>query len=52
VGVEIYRTRPDWPWGSPSLLYIGYRVCFPMVKRPGRGIDHPSPLSAEVKVRI
>jgi hypothetical protein len=19
-------TRPDWPWGPPSLLYGGYRV--------------------------
>jgi len=19
-GGEIFRTRPDWPWGSPSLL--------------------------------
>ena len=49
---EIYRTRPDRPWGSRSLLYNGYRVCFPMVKRPGRGIGHPSPLSAQVKVRV
>jgi hypothetical protein len=23
---EIFRTRPDWPWGPPSLLYNGYRV--------------------------
>ena len=23
---EISRTRPDWPWGPPSLLYNGYRV--------------------------
>ena len=52
VGGEIYHTRPDWPWGSPSLLYNGYRVCFPGVKRPGRGIDHPSPLSVEAKVRV
>ena len=21
-----FRTRPDWPWGSPSLLYNGYLV--------------------------
>ena len=21
-----FRTRPDWPWGPPSLLYNGYRV--------------------------
>ena len=23
---EIFRTRPDWPWGIPSLLYNGYQV--------------------------
>jgi hypothetical protein len=48
VGGEIFRTRPDRPWGPPSLLYHGYRVSFPGVKRPGRGVDHPFPSSAEV----
>ena len=24
-GGEIFRTRPDRPWGLPSLLYNGYR---------------------------
>jgi hypothetical protein len=23
---EIFRARPDRPWGPPSLLYDGYRV--------------------------
>jgi len=23
---EIFHTCPDQPWGSPSLLYSGYRV--------------------------
>jgi len=23
---EIFRNRPEWPWGPPSLLYNGYRV--------------------------
>jgi len=23
---EIFRTCPDRPWGTPSLLYNGYRV--------------------------
>ena len=23
---DIFRTRPDRPWGPPSLLYNGYRV--------------------------
>jgi hypothetical protein len=31
---EIFRTRPDWPWGPPSLLYNGYRV-FPGGKAAG-----------------
>ena len=42
---------PDRPWGSPSLLYDVYRVSFPGVKRPGRGVDH-SPSSAKVKERV
>jgi hypothetical protein len=46
-GREIFRTRPDRPWGPPSLLYNVYRV-FPGVKRPGRGAEHPPP-SAEVE---
>jgi hypothetical protein len=45
-GGEIFRTRPDRPWGPPSLLYNG---SFPGVKRPGRGADHPPSPSAEVE---
>jgi hypothetical protein len=26
VGGDIFRTRPDRPWGPSSLLYNGYRV--------------------------
>ena len=48
-GDEIFRTRPDRPWSLPSLLYNGYRVSFPGVKRPGRGANHPPPSSVEVK---
>ena len=48
-GGKIFRTRPDRPWGPTSLLYNGYRV-FPGGKvRPGGGVDHPTPSSAEVK---
>ena len=40
---EIFRTCPDLPWGTPSLLYNGYRV-FPGVKI-GRGVTlTPHPL--------
>jgi hypothetical protein len=48
---DIFRTRPDRPWGPPSLLYNGYRFSFPGVKRPGRGVHHPPPSNAEVKER-
>jgi hypothetical protein len=51
-GSEIFRSRPDRPWGPSSLLYNGYRVSFPGVKWPGRGIDHPPPSSSEVKERV
>jgi hypothetical protein len=51
-GGEIFRTRPDRPWGPPSLVYNGGRV-MPggEVKRPGRGVEHTL-CSAEVKERI
>ena len=48
-GGEIFRTRPDRPWGLRSLLYSGYRVFFPGVKRPVHGVNHPPSSSAEVK---
>ena len=40
---EIFRTRRGRPWGSSSLLYNGYRVYFPVAKRPGSGVEHPPP---------
>ena len=49
-GGHIFRTRPDRPWGPPSLLCNGYRV-FLGVKRLGRGVVYPPPSSAEVKER-
>ena len=33
-GSEIFRTRPDRPWGPPILLYNGHRV-FPGCKAAG-----------------
>ena len=51
-GGEIFRTRPDRPWDPPSLLHNEYRLSFPGVKRPGRGVDHPPLSSAEVKERV
>jgi hypothetical protein len=51
-GGEIFRIHPDRPWGPPSLLYNGYRVSFPGIMRPGRGVDHPPSSSARVKERV
>ena len=45
----IFRTRPDRPWGPPSLLYNGYRVSFSRVKRPGCGVVHPPHLVPRLK---
>jgi len=51
-GDEIFHTCPDQPWDPPSLLYNGYWVSFPGVKRLGCGTGHPPPSSAEVEERI
>jgi hypothetical protein len=41
---------PDRLWGTPSLLYNGYRGSFPGAKaRPERDADHSFPSSAEVE---
>ena len=50
LGGEIFRTRPDRPWGQPSLLYNGYRV-FSEGKTAGTWHWPPTPSSAEVKER-
>ena len=42
-GGEIFRTRPDQPWGLPSLLYSGYRV-FPGGKAEGTWCWPPTPI--------
>jgi hypothetical protein len=46
---EIFRTRPDRPWGPPMLLYNRYRVYFLGIKRPGRGVEHPPHISPRLK---
>jgi hypothetical protein len=50
-GGEIFRARPDMPWGPTSLLYNGYRF-FPGRKEAGAWPWPPSPSSVEVKERV
>ena len=45
-GGEIFRISPEWSWGPPSLLYIGYRVTLAEVKWPWSGVGHPPPCRA------
>jgi hypothetical protein len=51
-GDEIFRTHPYRPRVPRSLLYNGYLVSSPGVKRPGRGVNQPLLCSAEVKKRV
>ena len=46
---EIFRTHPDRPWGLPSLLYNGFQVSFPGLKRPRRGNGHPPHLTPRLE---
>jgi len=39
------------PGAHPTSYTMG-TGSFPRVKRPGRGVDHPTPLSTEVKERV
>jgi hypothetical protein len=41
--------RSDRLWGTPSLVFNGYRDTVTGVVRPGREADHPSSPSAKVK---
>ena len=51
VGGEILRTRPYRPGAHPASYIMG-TGSLPGVKRPGLGVDHPPPPSAEVKERV
>jgi hypothetical protein len=48
-GDQVPAGCPDRLWHAPSLLFSGYRTCFPEIKRPGREVEHPPPCSVEVK---
>ena len=39
-------------WNPPIVLYSGYRVYFPGIKRPGRGVNHPPPTRAKLKEKV
>jgi len=49
VGGEIFRIRSVRPWDPPNLLYNGYRLSFPGIKRPGRGVDHAPHLALRLR---
>ena len=49
---EIFSTKTG-PRDNPASCTMGTGSAFPGgEKRPGRGIDHPSPCCAEVKERV
>jgi hypothetical protein len=51
VGSEIFCTRPDQPWGLPSLVYNWYQV-FSGGEAARAWRWPPTPSSAEVKERV
>ena len=51
-GGDIFSTRSNRPQGPPSLLYSGYRVSFPGLRRPGHDVNHSRPCGAEFKERV
>jgi len=50
-GGKVFCTRPDRFSGPTSLLYNGCRS-LPVIRRQGRGVDHPRTSSSEVKERV
>ena len=63
VGIETHYCLEgpeiEFQWGRdfphpyrPTLLYNGYRVSAPGIKRPEYGVDHPPQSSAEIKERV
>jgi hypothetical protein len=51
MGARFFAAVQTDPGAHPA-SYNGYRVSFPGVKRPGRGVDHPPTSSARVKERV
>jgi hypothetical protein len=52
VRSETFRTRPDRSWSQHYLPFGVYQVSFPVLKRPGPGVDHPSPSGADMNERV
>ena len=50
-GVRFFAPLQTGPGAHPVFYTIG-TGSFPLVNRPGRGVDYPPPSSAEVKERI
>ena len=51
-GDEIFLIRPDRPWSPYRLLYNGYWIALPKVKRPKRGVDHLPSSRVEAKEKV
>ena len=51
-GGEVFRTRPAQPRRPANLLYNGYGVSFPVIKRTEGGASLPRLSSVEVKERV
>jgi hypothetical protein len=49
---EILRSCPACSWGPHSVLYNGYRLSFPGLKRQRSCVDHASRSISEVKERV
>ena len=46
---EIFRTHPERPGGPTNFLYHRYKISFPGLKKPGRGVDHQPHLVPRLK---
>jgi hypothetical protein len=51
MGARFSAPVQTGPGAYPASFTMG-TGSFPAVKRPGRGVDHPPPSSAEVKERV
>src|SRR5215469_15597602 len=52
VGARFSAPVQTGPGSHPASYKMGTGSLFRGVKRPGRGVEHPSPISTEVKERV